>query len=160
MTDKEVIKTFKKHFIWVSIISILVIVVMGLIINSQSKQLAYVYENYDYSCSEGTRQVCISENKNYIEYPEGEYAITIKDDETYTICDTDRRERAVCIDEDKSWIQCGTGEWATCVGENERVMNCEADEDARCIKEDMSGYITSSGYINYCSSGEFGTCIS
>ena len=156
--EKEIVRTFKKPLIWVSIISLVVIVMMGLYINGLNDRIDYIYDNYDYSCSDGTYRVCITDGKNYAEYNDGEYTITIKDDETYAICDTDRKERAICIDEDSSYASCSANEWATCIGENERIMNCEVDENARCIKEDKAGYITSAGYIRYCDSGEYSTC--
>jgi len=160
MTDKEIVKTFKKPLIWVSIISILVIVLMAYNINSLNNRLDNVYDTFEYSCSDGTYRVCIEDGKNYVEYPKGEYAIAIKNDETYVVCDTDRKERAVCIDEDKPWVQCQTNEFAYCIKEGSDWTTCSVGEDAKCIKEDKYSTISSNGYVNYCEIGEYSTCLS
>ena len=157
MVDKEVIRTFRKPLIWVSIISILIIVLMALNIQSLSKSLdsAYdrqskIYEEYDYKCGEGLKRVCVDEDK---------YAIEIGADETYAICDTDRKERAICVDEDKSWRQCEIGEWATCLDKDKDWISCDVGKDAKCIKEDIAGTISDTGWINSCPIGESSTCI-
>ena len=106
-------KPFKKPLIWVSIAFFIVVLIMGFIIFSQSESLEYyneridkLYESHEYKCDEGLRRICIDEDK---------YSVEIGEDETYAVCDTDRREYAVCLEEDKSWTQCHNGESATCV---------------------------------------------
>ena len=159
VNEKEVMKTFKKPLIWVSIISILVILLMASYINVLNNQLSNVYDTYEYSCSEGTYRACIENGKNYISYPEGEYAITIKDDETYTVCDTDRKERAICVDEDTYWNPCQEGTYQVCADKDRDYISCGIGEDARCIKEDNYATISSSGYLRYCDIGESSICM-
>lgn len=179
MTNKQIIKTFRKPLIWVSVISILVIVLMALQISYLNNSIDSCHErqmeiqkdsqeNFDYKCGEGLKRACIDEDK---------YAIEIGEDERYIICDTDRKEKAICIDEDKSWAQCEVGEWARCIGEDTSWTECsvgqtarcidndadwticESGRDAKCIKKDRSGIITDTGWINTCPIGESAVCI-
>jgi len=168
MVDKEIIRTFKKPLIWVSIISIVVIVIMGINIfdlnsriDSCYERQNEMYEEYDYKCEDGYERICIESGKSYqtYDYDLGEYAVVIGEDETYAVCDTDRKERAICVDEDTYWNPCADGERQYCASETEDVAVCQIGNEALCVKEDRAGRISDTGYFNVCQIGESATCI-
>ena len=81
-------------------------------------------ENYEYSCGEGFTQQCVEEGKRGIE---------IGEDETYQICDTDRKEYAVCVPEDyRLWRICEIGQTAWCIDNNRDWTSCDIGKDAIC----------------------------
>lgn len=131
-------------------IAVLVILIMSLNNYSLSGRVTYMQEEMEWACYEGTHKECITDGKMYFEYGE---------DETYAICDTDRKEYGTCLEEGKHWRQCETGQWAYCIDEDKSWTTCEIGQQAKCIKEDKYGIISSAGYVYYCDVGETSTCI-
>lgn len=159
MNEKKVVKRFKIALILLSGISVLIILILVNAIDSQNKQMSYLQENYEYACMDGTKRVCINEDKNYLEYAESEYAVRIKDDETYVICDTDRKEKAICIDEDLPWTQCNDlNEWAFCRDISEDWTSCSVGKDAICVEDNTRGTIDTYGRFTACEAGEWPVC--
>lgn len=148
----------KVWFTKLNIVLFVVIAILILISYSLNAQVDNMYDNYVYGCGEGKQSVCIDEGNWYEEYGEDEYVVLIGEDETYVVCDTDRKEYAVCVEEDKQWTQCDTGEYPRCFDSDSSWTSCEAGKNARCVKEDSEGTI-SSGFVSYCGVGESSTCI-
>jgi len=149
MGDKRE-KKLKNALSWVIVISVIIILFMVALINSQNQRIKYYSENYDHACSDGTHKACIEDGKRHFAYGE---------DELFTICDTDRKERPICVDEGVYWNPCPEGSNQFCVKEGESFTSCsDSDYFAKCVKEDAYGILSSSGHISYCDAGELPGC--
>lgn len=158
--EEQIEKIEKKNSILTGflIVGTVVILLLVLFLLSANSNVKNYRENYEWKCHEGSYRECIEEETERHFCGENEYGICIGEDETYTICDTDRKERAICIDEDEYWNPCDDDEYQLCVDKNVEYIECtKANEVAKCLKGNIYSYFTGR-YIRECNIGEVAMC--
>lgn len=98
-------KNYKKYLIIVLIISVLVIGLIGMELKSQKESYDYLKDNTEYKCRDGTKQICIQDNEDYITYSESQEIV---------VCNKFDYDGGICVPRGYNYNFCEKSLYGSC----------------------------------------------